>query len=219
MFKSETKPTGDLQIRVIRGPEFWKVADSYTQKVGLGWKLRNNLTWDYIKGWIANEVIAKITRKWFDLLVFTSELRIKQYKADGRVIDYGVVSRRSITDEGVAMIVDDWQADAADITFLKYHGYGTGTVAATGADTNLGTAISTAARATGTQTQPSAKVLQSVCTPTFDAALSITEHGLFDTDVVSGDDIMWDRHTFAVITTANGDSVEFTYSATLVSSG
>jgi hypothetical protein len=217
--RSKAEPRGDLSIKVKRSPTTWRVHTQWDRPVSLKWKLKNNMNLGYVKSWFANEVVAKISRKYFDLVVMTSQLSVRLFKADGQIYNYGVVCRKSITDEGVAYINDDWTSDGTDITTLKYHGVGTGSTAAAGADTNLSAAISTQARATGTMSQPSAPVMQSVGTLSFDASHAITEHGLFDTNTVSGDDTLWDRHLFSAINVANGDSIEFTYQCTLTSSG
>lgn len=217
--RSGTQPRGDLNIKVNRNPAVWRIHSQWDRPVSWKWKLKNNLNWGYIKGWLSNEVVAKVARRYFDLVVMTSQLSVRVFKSDGAIYNYGVVCRKAITDEGVAYINDDWTSDGTDITTLKYHGVGTGSTAAAGADTNLSVAISTQARATGTMSQPSANVMQSVGTLSFDASHAITEHGLFDTNTVSGDDTLWDRHLFSAINVANGDSIEFTYQCTLTSSG
>ena len=139
--------------------------------------------------------------------------------------DYGVLSNRVVTDAGVAFIVDDWDNNGQDLTTLNFHGCGTGAAAEAASDTALGTESTTAlnpnsTRATGTRSQPAANQYRSVGTLTFDADAAITEHGLFS-QAATGGGTLWDRSVFAAINVlgASGDSIQFTYTATLNSGG
>jgi hypothetical protein len=144
-------------------------------------------------------------------------------RRDGRVQHLGLVSTRVITDAGVAFLVDDWDNNATDITTMNFHGCGTGTNAAQQTDTALQTE-STAAlnpdntRATGTKSQPSANVLRTVGTVTFDATAAITEHGLFS-QAATGGGTLWDRHVFSAINVVSADSIQFTYDCTISAGG
>jgi hypothetical protein len=205
------RPTGALSARRIRprGP-------------GFGWKLRNNLRWTFIKGWIAAKIIAPFANAW-GVATLMGDLAIRVRRADGTWIDYGVVSRRLITDAGVAFIVDDWDGSVTDITNFKYHGCGTGTNAEAAGDTALQTESTTAlnpdsTRATGTQSQPAANQLRSVGTLTFDASAAVTEHGLLS-QAATGGGTLWDRSVFSAINVVSADSIQFTYTATLSSGG
>lgn len=138
-------------------------------------------------------------------------------------IDYGVVSRRVITDAGVAFLVDDWDNNGQDLTTLNFHGCGTGVAAEAVGDTALGTESTTAlnpdnTRATGTRSQPAANQYRSVGTLTFDASAAITEHGLFSQSATGGG-TLWDRSTFSAINVVNLDSIQFTYTVSLTSGG
>ena len=135
---------------------------------------------------------------------------------------YTAISSR-LTAEEIAYIVDDWDGSVTDITNFKYHGAGTGTTAEASGDTALVTESTTAlnpdsTRATGTQSQPSANILQSVGTLTFDNTAAITEHGLFS-QAATGGGTLWDRTVFSAINVTSGDSIQFTYSATLSAGG
>jgi hypothetical protein len=148
-------------------------------------------------------------------------------RANGTIEHLGLLCTKVITDAGVAFLVDDWDVNTAsatfDITTLKYHGVGTGTNAEAVGDTALQTESTTAlnpdsTRATGTQSQPSANILRSVGTLTFDAAAAITEHGLLS-QAATGGGTLWDRSVFSAINVASGDSIQFTYSCTVSSGG
>lgn len=148
-------------------------------------------------------------------------------RANGRIEHLGLICTKVITDTGVAFLVDDWDVNTAsatnDITTLKYHGCGTGVGAEAAGDTALGTESTTAlnpdsTRPTGTQSQPSANILRSVGTVTFDASAAITEHGLLS-QAATGGGTLWDRSVFSAINVVSGDSIQFTYSCTVSSGG
>lgn len=148
-------------------------------------------------------------------------------RANGAIEHLGLVCTKLITDAGVAFLVDDWDVNTAsatnDITTLKYHGCGTGTNAESASDTALQTESTTAlnpdsTRATGTQSQPSANILRSVGTLTFDASAAVAEHGLFS-QAATGGGTLWDRSQFSAINVVSGDSIQFTYSCTVSSGG
>lgn len=133
----------------------------------------------------------------------------------GRWYDYGVVSRKVITDAGVAFIVDDWDTSATDITNFNSHGYGTGTASEAVGDIALGAEQETP-RGAGTKSQPAANQLRSVQTHTFAATFAITEHGIFSAATAG---TLWDRSVFSAINVVSGDAIQATYTATLSSGG
>lgn len=186
----------------------------------LGWVIRNAARWGFIKGFIAEKLIIPIASRW-GVLCMLGSLEITVIKADGRRINYGVVSRRVVTSVGVAFLVDDWDANGQDISTMNYHGCGTGNTAEASGDTALVTESTTAlnpnsTRATGTRSQPAANQYRSVGTLTFDGDAAVVEHGLFsDATVAAG--VLWDRSVFAAINVvgANADSIQFTYTITL----
>lgn len=204
--------SGDLQIKVIRK----------RTKAPLSWKLKNSLRWPFIKSWVG-VVLIKPIANFFGLLTGYGELSAVLIHADGTEVDYGIVSRRVITDTGVAFFVDDWDGSVTDITNFKYHGVGTGTNAEAAGDSALQTESTTAlnpdsTRATGTNSQPAANQFRTVGTPTFDAAAAVTEHGIFS-QAATGGGTLWDRSVFSVINVGSGDSIQFTYTATFTSGG
>lgn len=144
-------------------------------------------------------------------------------RADGRIEHLGLVSTKLVTDAGVAYIVDDWDGGANVIDNFNYHGCGTGTTAEAAGDTALVTESTTAlnpdsTRATGTKSQPSANVMRTVGTVTFDASAAITEHGVFSQAATGGGTLL-DRSVFGAINVTSGDSIQFTYSLTWSSGG
>lgn len=192
------------------------------EKAPRSWRLKNSLRRSYIWGKVVNEAAA-IFSKITGIPTITAELRGRLIPVLGSAVDYGVLGRRVVTDAGVDYLVDDWDAGAADINLMDFHGAGIGVVAAVVGDTALGTASTTqlnpdSTRATGTNTQPASNQLRTIGTLTWDAAQAVTEHGIFDQSAVPGG-TLWDRTVFTAINVANGDSIEFTYTLTINSGG
>lgn len=208
---SEFSMAGKLTAKVTRasGPR-------------LGWKLRNTLRWSYIWG-LLTTILARAFTRLTGIPTIVAQLEARLIKADGRVINFGVVSRRVVTDAGVAFLVDDWDNSATDMTNFNYHGCGTGTGAEAAGDTALGTESTSIlnpdnTRPTGTKSQPAANQLRSVGTSTFDGSGAITEHGLFS-QAATGGGTLWDRSVFSAINVASGDSIQWTYTCTVNSGG
>ena len=188
----------------------------------VSWRGRNALRSTYFWGMFCNWLAYWFTQI-TEIPTITAELAIKVRKAGGEWIDYGVVSYRVVTDAGVAFLVDDWDNSAQDISTANYHGCGTGTNAEAAGDTALQTESTTAlnpdsTRATGTRSQPAANQYRTVGTLTFDASAAVTEHGVL-TQAATGGGTLWDRSVFSAINVASGDSIQFTYTATINSGG
>lgn len=206
---------GQTSAKLIRG----------AQGPGLRWKLANNLRWAYIKAWLGVMIFAPLANA-FGIATVWGELRAVLIRGDGSRVNYGVISRRVVTNAGVTYMRDDFNAatGSADITNFKYHACGTGTGAEAAGDTALGTECTTAlnpdsTRATGTQTTGAgSNTYVTVGTLTFDADAAVTEHGLFS---AASTGTLWDRSKFTAInvTGANGDSIQFTYTLTLTAGG
>lgn len=210
--------SGDVQFDVI-SPKI--------NKAPLSWKLRNNLTNRFILGWLAVKVLVPLVKKLhLPILVAYGELRIRTHNAKtGEWTDYGVVSRRVITNAGVTFLRDDWNNNAQDFTTFNFHGIGTGTNAENVTDTALQTESTTAlnpdsTRATGTRSTPASNQFRSVGTLTCDADIACTEHGLLS-QAATGGGTLWDRSVFSVINLigANPDSIQTTYTGTLTAGG
>lgn len=196
-------------------------------KAPLSWRIRNALRWGYLVGILYYYLAVGFS--WLTgIPTMTGRLRLRKKLQDGTWLDYGWVGYRVVTNAGVAFIVDDWDVNTAsatnDITTLKYHGVGTGNTAENVTDTALVTESTTAlnpdsTRATGTQSQPSANILQSVGTLVFDAAsTAVVEHGLFS-QAATGGGTLWDRTVFAVVTMLTGESLQCQYQVTINSGG
>jgi hypothetical protein len=136
--------------------------------------------------------------------------------------DYGVVSRKVVTDTGVGHLIDARQ-NLVEPEVMNYHGLGTGGTAEAASQTALVTELTTAynpdsTRATGTQSEPASNQYRSVGTNTVDATAAVTEHGLFS-QAAGGGGVMYDRSLFSVVNLASGDSLQSTWTETLTSGG
>lgn len=146
----------------------------------------------------------------------------------GERLPYGLASLRVVTNAGRDEVVDEFDAATAagfDLTTFNYHAIGTGTTAEAATDTALVTELTTEytgnVRATGTQSQPSSSVYQTVGTNTLDSGTpAITEHGVL-TQAATGGGTLWDRSVFSAINLNGtlGDSLQSTYQLTIASGG
>ncbi len=208
----ELHSTGELKAKKITAP-----------RPPFSWRIRNTCRLSFLKSLLGVFVFGPLANH-FGLMTAHGELRAVLFKANGEVVDYGVVSYRLITDAGVAYMVDDWDGGANVIDNFNYHGAGTDdTPGEAVGDTALQLECTTAlnpdnTRATGTKSQPAANQMRSVGTLTFDAGAAVVEHGLF-TQAATGGGTLWDRSTFSAINVVSGDSIQFTYTATLSSGG
>jgi hypothetical protein len=133
----------------------------------------------------------------------------------GMKINYGVVSRRVVTNAFVAFVVDQLQTETSVFGDFKYHDSGVGTTAEAAGDTAIETTDGES-RATGTQTESAANAYRSVGTISYTTTKAITEHGLFN-DPTAG--TLMDRSVFSAINVVNGDSIQFTYTITFTAGG
>jgi hypothetical protein len=193
--------------------------DQFNPRTDLGLIVRD--CFRYLPEDLAAELLDRVTRTIF-VESSLSLVHIRPGK-DGFRHDYGVVSRKVITDTGVAFLVDAFQ-NTTELENLKYHGIGTGTTAEAASQTALVTEITTeysvnSTRPTGSTTEgATANVYRTVGTITVDAAVAATEHGIFS-QAATGGGTMWDRSVFSVINLASGDSLQATYDASFASGG
>lgn len=155
----------------------------------------------------------------FNLSNFYGTVYAKVIKANGEIIDYGLVSMRVVTDAGVGYIVDAFQ-NSVELENMKYHGFGTGTTNEAASQTALVTELTTEyatdnTRPTGTTTEgATANIYRTVATLSPDASCAITEHGIFS---ASSSGVLLDRSKFSAINLVSGDSLQVTYELTFTS--
>jgi hypothetical protein len=128
------------------------------------------------------------------------------------------VAPNLIVNSGEAYWVDAWQG-IVEPEIMKYHGAGTGATAAAEADTALQAESTTvlnppSTRATGSLAEAAANIFRTVGTLTFSGAATITEWGLFN-QAATGGGIMWSRVVSGSLGVLNGDSIQWTYDATV----
>jgi hypothetical protein len=189
---------------------------------GLRWQASNYLRWNFLKSLVGVKLIVPLARR-FGIMTGYGALYAVLIKHDGRRINYGLLSYRLITDAGVALLADDFVDASGEVSGLKYHGLGTGGAAEAVGNTGLTTECTTAlnpdsTRATGTNTNPTAPVYQTVGTLTFDNTAAVTEHGIFS-QAATGGGTLWDRSLFSAINVVSGDSIQVTYQCTFTSGG
>lgn len=202
MIKRDIFMRGGLSYKISRAP-----------KPPWTWRLRNAIRPYFWTGWLGYHLARGFSRL-TGVSTLTSRLEAKVHKIDGTVINYGVLGYRSVTNAGVAFLVDDWDNDATDITTFNYHACGVGTTAENVADTGPETERN--ARASGTKSQPSANVLQTVATISNTGTFAITEHVIMSA-VTAG--TAWDRTVFAALNLVAADQVQFTYQLTVNAGG
>jgi len=153
--------------------------------------------------------------RFFGLMTAYGKLEAILYRANGEVVRFGVLSYRVVTTAFVDFVTDQLQTETSVFGDFKYHDSGVGTTDPAITDTDIETTDGES-RATGTQTESSHNVYQSVGTISYTTTKAITEHGLFNAS--TGVTLM-DRSEFAAINVVNGDSIQFTYSLTLTAGG
>lgn len=203
MISGDVRPRGDLGIKVQRAP-----------KAPLSWRLRNVLRWPYLVGligWLLGHGYTRI----FGAPVLLGRLEARLIRKDGSVVDYGTLGFRVVTTAFVSFVVDQLQTETSVFGDFKYHDSGVGATAENASDTDMQTTDGES-RATGTQTEASATVYQSVGTISYTTTKAITEHGLFN---ASTSGTLMDRTVFSAINVVNGDSIQFTYSLTVSAGG
>lgn len=185
------------------------------------WKLKNTFRVGYLWG-LLTTFLAKTLTALTGIPTITSELELIVERSTGQREYYGVVSRRVVTDVGVAFLVDAWQ-NTVELENMKYHGCGTGNTAEAASDTALVAESTTAlnpdsTRATGTQTEPATNQLRSTGTLVFDNTVSVVEHGVFS-QAATGGGTLWDRSVFSAVNVVSGESITFQYTVTFNSGG
>jgi hypothetical protein len=194
----QTSMSGALSAKLIRA-----------KRASLKWRLSNVLRWAYIKGWLAVKVGTPIAKA-FGLFSAVATLEGKVIKADGEVINYGVLGHRVVTTAFVNFMVDQLQTETSAWGDFKYHDSGVGTTAEDVGDTAMETTDGED-RVAGTQVEGDPNQYRSVGTIAYTTTKAITEHGLFNT---TDSATLMDRTVFSAINVVNGDSIQFTYTLT-----
>jgi hypothetical protein len=219
-----TVPTVDdlpQRVRAEATRHATKYGEIWTPKSIIGFKIFKALK--YLPEDLALEIVEQMK----SLVVAESSLSLKhihgpESDAPFTIDEYGIVSRKVVTDTGVGFIVDAFQ-NTVEIENLKFHGIGTGGAAEAVGNTALTTELTTQynpdnTRATGSTTETSANIYRTVGTNTVDSAVAITEHGILS-QAATGGGVLLDRSLFSVVNMASADSLQSTYDLTLTSGG
>lgn len=189
--------SGSLATKIIRAPGpglLWKISNLPSVWPGL-WRAR----------------IRRICK----MNGLEGRLYARLIRADGSVVNYGLVSTRLVTTAFVNYMVDELITETSQWGDFKFHDSGVGVTGANITDTDIET-TDNESRATGTQVENAANIYESVGTISYSGTLAITEHGLFSQ--AAGTTLM-DRHTFSAINVVNGDSIQFTFDLTVSAGG
>ncbi len=171
--------------------------------------------------YLPDDMAAELLEALASTVMIESSLRLESIRK-GCWTDHGIVSRKVITDAGVAQVVNAFR-NTFEMELFNFHGLGTGSTAEAVGQTTLVTELTTQystdnVRPTGAQSAPAANQYQSVATITVDAAVTIAEHGLFSQAAAPGG-TLWDRSVFTGLALNSGDSIIATYIATITSGG
>ena len=176
--------------------------------------ISNRLRWNFWVGW-AQTRLMQAHVKTFGGMAVTSQLNAIHFKADGSVVNLGVLGYRVVTTAFVNFVVDQLQTETSVFGDFKYHDSGVGTTAEAIGDTGIETTDGES-RATGTQTESAANAYRSVGTISYTTTKAITEH-LLANDPTAGTGM--DRTVFSAVNVVNGDSIQFTYTLTISAGG
>lgn len=180
----------------------------------------------YLPNDLAIELIEAVRRSVvMESRLYARVFRELLYRPDGLVDDYGLVSKRVVTDAGAQFIADAFRNTVEPET-MKYHGIGTGSTAEAASQPALVTELTTQysvdnTRATGTlATGATNNVFRSIATNTVDVnGLTITEHSLF-TQAAAPGGTMLDRSLLSpTVGLNNGDGLQNQYDISVVSGG
>ena len=206
---------GEIRLTVSRLADRQRDAD----REAAAWRRRN--WWRMLRsGELLVPLVARLVRRFTRGAVCPvyGTLRGTVRRADGTVLDLGVMGRHLVTTAGKEYLASCFD-NTAEPEALRYHGFGEGTTAANVADTALETELTTEyasdnTRPTGNQSHTGA-TYTTAATLTPDAAVAATEWGLFNQAANSGG-TLFDRQVFAVVN-LNGstDSLTVTYTLTI----
>ena len=195
--ESELGFVGDLVTKVI---------SVKTEKPTMSANVRN---WMRLWPFFWREQVAKA----LEIPSYWGKLYVKYVKADGTVVNYGLVSNRVVTDQFVEALTDDLQGATTLINNYKYHACGEDGRAGATSDVWVYTPAGTT---DGTQIEgASANIYKSVATISFTTTKAVCEHVIGAATTQSS----MDRHNFSTINVSNGDSIEFTYQLTNTAGG
>jgi hypothetical protein len=219
MFSGSLQSTGAVQFQRIGTPRtlaaYWRHGTPFgaMPREVRAWRVRN-----FPQFWAGfwRVALACQVAKLTQCPAMYGVLSLVRTNADGTRTDFGVASLQKVTSAFVAYLATRLFDGNTSIGAFDFHAYGTGTTAESNADTALVTELTTqyatdSTRPTGTPTNPSAGVYQTVATlsPDTGGTLAITEHGIFS---ASSAGTLMDRSVFAAVNIlAGSESITGTY--------
>lgn len=226
------EPSGDLGLKVIRGPRLSVVPRNYSVADITSDVLPNRSQSPEVRAYKTKNLpntlrglrkIRLADRKNISTMIGILELLV--IRRDGSELNLGIVSTRVVTTAGVNFIRDAF-LNSTELENMKYHGFGTGTTNEATSDTTLVTELTTEyasdnTRPTGSQVSGGTGAYQTVATlsPDSGGTLAITEHGIFSQAANSGGTLL-DRSKFAAVNlVASADSLQATYTITFSAGG
>jgi hypothetical protein len=227
-------PVGEVGLQIIK-PRAWMPPELEHKLRGVRPQSRlGEIVYDVLKYGLTVEQADELIDALCSTVVVTGSLTLTVIRhpdspfADPRAgkhltEEYGLVASKLVTTAGVNYLATQLRNQA--IAVLNYHAIGTGTGAEATGDTALGTEwvagdYTGGARATGTQSNPSANVMRTVGTNTKLSAgtSAVTEHGIFTVATVATA-TLWDRSVFSAVNLAQNDSLQSTYDGTFAAGG
>lgn len=238
---SELTPAGDLAVRrlpPLRRPVVRSVADAvrYGGEIeysGLtknipGHLRRPDVLWR--KANQENFIRSRETQAWADqarrrgALTALGHLWLAKVDTRGERLDLGLAGCRMVTTAGANFIVDAFQ-NLVELDAMRWHGLGTSSVVEAVSNVALGAELTTQyvvnnTRSAGTlgEQAGSPNIYETTALVTVDAAVTVTEHGLFSRAAIGGGTLL-DRTVFAGVPLAAGESLQCTYQFTLNAGG
>lgn len=201
--------SGTHSARLIKG-----YAQPVERKVDLAWTVRNRLRKSFLWGmavWHAGKAFSQLT----GTPVLRGTLSLRLLKKNGDIIDYGIVSYRSVTTAWAEFAVDQMITETAEWGNQNFHDSGIGFTAENVTDTDMETTDGEA-RVAGTQVEDSPVIYETVAVIPYTSTLVIREHGIFSQ--ITGGTLL-DRSVFGAIGVDSGDSIEHTYRLTWTAGG
>jgi hypothetical protein len=126
----------------------------------------------------------------------------------------GLIVFGLVTNVGCIYEATAFSGTGPSVDLLNYHDSGTGSTPAAITDTVLQSPAG-GPRVSGLQSS-STNIYETVATINYGSVLLISEWGLFS---ASSGGTLWDHRVFGAITTAPGDSIQFTYTCLFASGG
>lgn len=221
MSEGVVRPSGHATFEILRKrswvPEKLDARlRAYRPRTHLGDLVRD--CFEHLPTWLALELLDEMKI----VLVGESSLHVQVLRLGGWLEDWGVVSRKVITDAAVARMIDAFQGLDV-VTGWNFHGLGTGTNAEQVADTALQTELTTQyttdnTRPAGVLTEGAPNQLRSQATIGVDASVTIQEHGIFSQAAAPGG-VLLDRSLTGGQSLTSGESLIVTHTISIASGG